>query len=87
MNYSKLDDKQKTTKSIQGSIAIAGNNLYLIHIFNATVPEAAAAINELKVDNAILLDGGGSAAMIYNGKYVTGPGRNIPNAILIKVLP
>jgi len=28
------------------------------------------------------MDGGYSTALIYNGEYMLGPGRNIPNAIV-----
>jgi exopolysaccharide biosynthesis protein len=29
------------------------------------------------------LDQGGSTALMYNGSYILGPGRNIPNAIVL----
>jgi len=34
-----------------------------------------------------MLDGGGSAAMIYDNVYKTGPGRNLPNAVIVQTLP
>ena len=56
--------------------------IFLVIAYNATVPELADIMQTLKVDDALNLDGGGSAAMIYNGEYMVGPGRNIPNAII-----
>ncbi len=87
LNYAKLDEKQKTTRSTQGALGLKGQTLYLIHVLNATVPNQAAALQALGLDYAILLDGGGSAAMMYDNAYKTGPGRNIPNALVVKVLP
>jgi len=87
VNTSKLDDKQKTVKTSHGIIATTGNTLYLMHVLSATVPETTDVLKTMGVDYALLLDGGGSAAMIYDGSYKTGPGRNIPNAVLVQVLP
>lgn len=86
LNYAKLDDKQRTTKSTQGALALKGQTLYLIHVMNATVPDEALVLQNLGVDYAILLDGGGSTAMMYDGMYKSGPGRNIPNAVIVQVL-
>ncbi len=87
LNYSKLDSKQSTTKSTQGALALKGQTLYLLHAFNATVPDLALILQSLGVDHAILLDGGGSTAMMYDGVYRSGPGRGIPNAVVVQVLP
>ncbi len=87
LNTSKLDDKQKTTQGPRGFIAVKGSTLYLIHVLSATVPDSAAVLKAMGMDYALLLDGGGSSAMIYDNSYKTGPGRNIPNAVLVQVLP
>ncbi len=36
----------------------------------------------LQVQYAVNLDGGGSAALMYDGEYLVGPGRNVVNAIV-----
>jgi len=36
------------------------------------------------MDYALNLDGGSSSALIYNGEYMVGPGRDIPNALVFK---
>jgi hypothetical protein len=87
LNYAKLDDKQRSTKSTQGAMALKGQTLYLIHVMNATVPDQALVLQALGVDHAILLDGGGSTAMMYDNAYKSGPGRNIPNAVIVQILP
>ncbi|MEO8066009.1 MAG: phosphodiester glycosidase family protein [Candidatus Doudnabacteria bacterium] len=87
LNTNLLDDKQKTSKGTQGAIGLKGSTLYLVHVLGATVPEEAAVLQSMGLDNALLLDGGGSTAMIYNGVYKAGPGRNLPNAIVVKILP
>lgn len=87
LDVSKLDDKQKNTRASRGFIAIKGTALYLLHVLSATVPESAEVLNTLGMDYALLLDGGGSSALIYDRAYKTGPGRNIPNAVLVEVLP
>ena len=87
LNTAKLDEKQKTTRSVRGAIAVKGNTLYLIHVYGATVPDSANVLKTLGVDNALLMDGGGSAALLYESAYKIGPGRNIPNAILVQIVP
>ena len=85
MNYLidwELDEKQTKTKSIRNAIGYKDNKLYLVVAFNATVPDLANIMQAIGVEYALNLDGGYSSAMIYNGEYMVGPGRNIPNAIL-----
>ncbi|MDD4466825.1 MAG: phosphodiester glycosidase family protein, partial [Patescibacteria group bacterium] len=59
-------------------------NLYLISLSNATLEDLAAVLEKLHFDNALNLDGGGSAALIYENEFLVGPGRDIPNAIVFK---
>jgi hypothetical protein len=86
LNYAKLDNKQQTNKGTQGSLALKGQTLYLVHVLNATVPDTALVLQSLGVEYAILLDGGGSTAMMYDSVYKSGPGRGLPNAIVVQVL-
>jgi exopolysaccharide biosynthesis protein len=44
--------------------------------------DLAAIMQAIGMENAFNLDGGGSSAMIYDGQYKVGPGRNIPNALI-----
>lgn len=80
-NYA-LDGKQQSVKSNRGAFAQKGNTIYLVVVQGATVPDAAAAMQALGMENAINIDGGGSSALWYNGSYLYGPGRAIPTAII-----
>lgn len=58
------------------------STVYIGTIFNATMGEAAQVLKAMGMNDALNLDEGGSTALWYNGKYLVGPGRNIPNAVL-----
>lgn len=83
LNVGSLDDKQRTTKSNRGAIGLKGQVLYLVIAQSATVVDLAGVMDTLDVDYAFNLDGGGSSAMIFNGSYKVGPGRSLPNAIIV----
>ena len=44
--------------------------------------EFAYVFKTLGAKGALNLDTGGSTALYYNGRYVVGPGRQLPNAII-----
>ncbi len=70
-------------KGTRGAIGVGGENIYLAIITNATVEEAAYAMKALGAKYALNLDGGGSSAMYIDGRYVVGPGRSLPTAVLL----
>ena len=70
-------------RGTRGAIGVDGTYVYLAIIYPATVPEAAAVLQALGVRDALNLDGGGSAALWIDGGYVVGPGRQLPNAIVL----
>lgn len=72
--------KQKGTK---GAIGVNGDTIYLALISNASIYDAASVMKAIGAKNAMNLDGGGSSAMYINGKYVVGPGRSLPNAVVL----
>ncbi len=78
-----LSSYQKDVKGSRGAIGVGGENIYLVIINNATVKDAAYVMRALGVKHALNLDGGGSSAMYTGGKYVAGPGRSLPNAIIL----
>ncbi|KKS07704.1 hypothetical protein A3K01_01440 [candidate division WWE3 bacterium RIFOXYD1_FULL_43_17] len=78
-----LTSYQKDVKGPRGVIGVGGSNIYLAIVSNATVVDAAYVIRSLGAKHALNLDGGGSSAMYINGKYVVGPGRSLPNAIIL----
>lgn len=79
---SELDDKQRTSKITRAALGVKGNTAYAVIVTSATVMDLGAVMEALGVDTALNLDGGGSAAMWYNGSYKRGPGRSVPNALI-----
>ncbi len=70
-------------KGMRGVIGVGGENIYLATITGATTEEAAYAMKALGAKHALNLDGGGSSAMYINDSYVVGPGRLLPNAVVL----
>jgi exopolysaccharide biosynthesis protein len=82
-----LDDKQTNTKALRNAIAFKSESaskgkIFLVIARDSTVVDLAEILKVMQVNYAINLDGGYSSALFYNGEYMVGPGRNIPNAIL-----
>jgi exopolysaccharide biosynthesis protein len=75
-------DPKKGSKGNRSFIGSTGNIVYIGVVFNATVAESAIVLQKLGIANALNLDDGGSTAL-WSGGYQVGPGRNIPNAILL----
>jgi hypothetical protein len=83
LNENDLDTKQLTVKSNRGALGLKGDSLYAVIAKGATVIDLAAIMESLGMDYALNIDGGGSSAMIYKGSYKVGPGRGIPNALIV----
>lgn len=85
------DFSQRNNKLTRNVLAYRENinnlgkgELYLMIIRRATLDDVAVLLQSIGIDYALNLDGGFSSALIYNGEYMVGPGRNIPNAIVFK---
>jgi hypothetical protein len=78
----RLDDGMKTIKGVRGGIGIDDRFVYLVIARASTVPDLAETMRTLGARHAFNLDGGGSAALWFDGAYAFGPGRLLPNAIL-----
>jgi len=74
-------DAQKL-RSMKGSIGVDETFVYLALVANASVTESAHVLQALGVRDALNLDGGGTSAM-WIGSYRMGPGRLLPNAVLL----
>lgn len=74
-------DPKKGSKGNRSFVGASGSNVYIGVVHNATVAEAAIALQALGIQNALNLDSGGSTAL-WSGGYKAGPGRDIPNALL-----
>ncbi len=58
-------------------------SLLLVTCSGATVKQLASIMKALGAYDAMNLDGGASSSLWANGKYLTSPGRNIGNALLV----
>jgi hypothetical protein len=71
------------TRGARGAVAVDATYVYLAIVASASVPETGLVLQALGARDAMNLDGGGSIAMWIGGGYVVGPGRQLPNAILL----
>ncbi len=83
VNEDKLTSFQTAVKGPRGVIGVGESNVYLAIVTGATVTDAAYVSQALGMQNALNLDGGGSSALYINGGYVVGPGRSLPNAVVL----
>lgn len=81
-NQSGLSDKQKA-KGTKVGIGVRDNHTVMVVIAaNVNMHEFAHVFKSLGATGALNLDTGGSTAMISSGRYVYGPGRALPNAVV-----
>lgn len=74
------------SKSSRGGIGWNDDYVFLVIAHSASVTDLASVFDALGATYAMNLDGGASSAMYFNGRYVYGPTRQIPNAIVFKKL-
>lgn len=75
-------DYQKL-RGTKGSIGTDGTHIFLALVTGASVTDSAYVLQALGVKDALNVDGGGTSAMYIGGSYKAGPGRLLPNAILL----
>ena len=80
-NQSGLSDKQKA-KGTKVGMGIKGTKIMVVIAKNVNMQEFAYVFKNLGVTGALNLDTGGSTALFYSGRYVYGPGRDLPNAVI-----
>jgi len=78
----RLEDAQRTVKGTRGGFGFNQDKFFLVIAKKATVIDLADIMLALGATDALNLDGGGSAALLYGGTYKIGPGRLLPNAIV-----
>jgi len=76
-------DVGQRNRGSRAGIGFGDGYLYLVQVDNATVVELARVMQALGAGDALNLDGGGTTALYYNGSYRVGPGRALPNAIVL----
>lgn len=82
-----LDSGQKNTKTTRVAFGVKGKTVYFLVVAKATVTDLASVVATYGLDYAINLDGGSSTALWQYGEYKAGPGRTVPNAIVIGRVP
>jgi len=75
-------DPKKGSRGPRSFIAVKESVVYIGVVRGATVAESALVMKALGMQYALNLDGGGSTAMVFNGKYIAGPGRQTPFGIV-----
>jgi hypothetical protein len=78
----RLEEGQRTVKGTRGAIGFNQDKIFLVVAKSATVIDLAGIMLSLGAADALNLDGGGSAAVLFGGVYKIGPGRLLPNAIV-----
>ena len=71
------------TKGTRSGIGFGNGKLFLVVASSASMKDLAGIFISLGATDALNLDGGGSVAL-YQGGYKVGPGRSIPNAVIVK---
>lgn len=69
-------------KGAKTFIGNKGSTVYIGIVYSATFSEAGLVLKTMGIENALNLDQGGSTALWYGG-YKAGPGRNLPNAVVL----
>lgn len=73
---------KRAGKGSRSFIGASGNMAYIGVVHNVNAAEMAVVLKEMGIQGALNLDSGGSTALWVNGRYVAGPGRNLPFGIL-----
>lgn len=79
-----LPDNLKVTKGTRSGIGFGGGKLFLVVARRANMKDLAGIFISLGATEALNLDGGGSVAIYDAGRYRAGPGRSLPNAVIVK---
>lgn len=75
--------EQENGKGTRGFIGMKDGAVVIGHVYAASFADTAVVLQTLGLQNALNLDGGGSSALWADGGYKVGPGRSLPNAIVL----
>ncbi len=82
INFGGNGDPKIDNKGTRSFVASKGKMVYFGIIWGASGADASQVLKTLGMDSALGLDQGGSTALWMGGRYLSGPGRDIPNAVL-----
>lgn len=81
-----MDDPKLTTSA--GARSFVGltrdNRLVMGTVGNVTIRQLAQITQKMGLVQAMNLDGGASSGLYYEGEYLTAPGRNLSNCLVVK---
>ncbi len=83
LDFSAQLSAAQTRAGTRGVIATNATYVFLVIVAGASVTDAAFVVQALGATDALNLDGGGSAALYSGGAYRVGPGRLLPNAVVL----
>ncbi|MCT4632907.1 MAG: phosphodiester glycosidase family protein [Firmicutes bacterium] len=77
--------KIKTNSAARSAIGYRSDGKLILIVTTSTIDELAEIMLSLGCYEAMNLDGGASSGLWYDGEYIRKPGRDISNALLIKI--
>lgn len=76
------DEVKRAGSGSRSFVGSTGSTIYIGVVHGVNAAQMARVLHQMGIENALNLDSGGSTAL-YNGGYKVGPGRDIPNAIIL----
>ena len=76
------DEVKRTGAGSRSFVGSTGSTAYIGVVHGVNAAQMARVLHAMGIQNALNLDSGGSTAL-WSGGYKVGPGRNIPNALLL----
>jgi len=77
------DPRIVSASALRSAVGLTANRHIIFITCKGTIRQLAQVMKGLGAIDAMNLDGGDSSALWVRGRYVTGPGRNISNALLL----
>ncbi len=71
------------SRNLKGALGVNGTDIFLVVASGVSITDLATVMQSLGATHALNLDGGGSSALYISGAYKAGPGRLLPNAIVL----
>lgn len=89
LDYDGMEDPKITTYSgARSFIGVTGDNLLVMGTTPAaTIKELAEITRVLGLTEAMNLDGGASSGLLFEGRYITQPGRSLSNCLVVVEKP
>jgi len=76
------DEVKRIGAGSRSFVGSSGSTIYIGVVHGVNAAQMARVLQTMGIQNALNLDSGGSTAL-YSGGYKVGPGRDIPNAIIL----